>query len=291
MPEPRTLLTGLAVGESPRWHDGRLWFAHWGAQEIVAADLAGNSEVIARSPTVAGYSIDWLPDGRLLVTGRDLLRWEPSRGPEDADGALVSQADLSGLSPYGWNEIVVDGRGNVYLNSIGFRFGEEEFRPGIIALVAPDGSARPVADGLAFPNGMVVTPDNRTLVVAESFAGTLTAFDVGADGGLTNRRVWADLGGPGAGDGICLDAEGAIWCSVLRDGRAACLRVREGGQVLERIELERACFACMLGGEDGRTLFMMVAEWLGVERMGELFRSRTGRVLTARAPAPHAGYP
>src|SRR5919198_34754 len=217
MPEPQILLTGLVVGESPRW-----------------------------------------PDGRLLVTGQELLRREP-------DGQLVTHADLSGLSPYGWNEIVVDGRGNVYVNSIGFRFGEEEFRPGIIALVAPDGSARPVADGLAFPNGMVVTPDNRTLVVAESFAGTLTAFDVGADGGLTNRRVWADLGGPGAGDGICLDAEGAIWCSVLRDGRAACLRVREGGQVLERIELERACFACMLGGEAGRTLFMMVAEWPGVE--------------------------
>jgi sugar lactone lactonase YvrE len=280
-------MTGLVVGESPRWHEGRLWFANWGAQEIVALDLEGNSEVIAHSPTqlpVAGYSIDWLPDGRLLVTGQALLRRE-------ADGSLVSHADLSGLSRYGWNEIVVDGRGNVYVNSVGFNFGQEDFRPGIIALVTPDGAVRQVADGIAFPNGMVVTPDNKTLIVAESFAGTLTAFDIAPDGGLANRRVWADLGGPGKGDGICMDAEGTIWCSVVHDNRPACWRIREGGEVLDRIPLERACFACMLGGADGRTLFMMVAEWLGVERMGELFRSRTGQVLSTTAPAPRAGWP
>ncbi len=284
MADPNILLTGLVVGESPRWHEGRLWFANWGAQEIIAADLEGNREVIAQSPTAVGYSIDWLPDGRLLVTGQELLRREP-------DGSLVTHADLSGLSRYGWNEIVVDGRGNVYVNSIGFRFGEEEFRPGIIALVRPDGSARQVADGLAFPNGMVVTPDNRTLIVAESFTGRLTAFDVAADGGLSNRRVWADLGGPGNGDGICMDAEGAVWTPGLPEGRPGCLRVREGGEVLERIDLDQFCFACMLGGEDGRTLFMMVAEWRGVEQMEALFRSRTGRVLTAPAPAPRAGWP
>jgi sugar lactone lactonase YvrE len=157
-------MSGLAVGESPRWHGGRLWFANWGAQEIVAVDRAGNSEVIAHSPTIAGYSIDWLPDGRLLMTGQELLRREP-------DGSLVTHADLSGLSRYGWNEIVVDGRSNIYVNSIGFRFGEEEFRPGIIALVTPVGAVRQVAEGLAFPNGMVVTPDNKTLIAAESFTG------------------------------------------------------------------------------------------------------------------------
>jgi sugar lactone lactonase YvrE len=284
MPELHTLMSGLVVGESPRWHEGRLWFANWGAQEIVAVDLQGNSEVVARSPTAVGYSIDWLPDGRLLVTGQELLRRE-------ADGSLVAHADLSGLSRHGWNEIVVDGRGNIYVNSICFRFGEEAFRPGIIALVTPDGSVRQVADGIAFPNGMVVTPDNATLIVAESFAGRLTAFDIAADGSLSNRRVWADLGDPGSGDGICLDAEGAVWCSVVHAGRPACLRVREGGQVLQRIELERACFACMLGGEDRMTLFMMVAEWRGVEHMDALFRSRTGQVLTAPAPAPGVGWP
>ena len=218
MPDPQTLMTGLVVGESPRWHEGRLWFSNWGAQEIVAVDLEGNCEVVAMSPTAVGYSIDWLPDGRLLVTGQELLRRE-------ADGSLVAHADLSGLSRHGWNEIVVDGRGNIYVNSVGFRFGEEDFRPGSIALVTPGGSVRQVADGLAFPNGMVVTPDNATLIVAESVAGRLTAFDVAADGGLSNRRVWADLGG----DGICLDAEGAVWCSVVHDGRAgppACASAR-----------------------------------------------------------------
>src|SRR5262245_20145855 len=148
MPELHTLLTGLVVGESPRWHDGRLWFCNWGAQEIVAVDLDGNTEVIARSDTVAGYSIDWLPDGRLLTTGQGLRRRE-------ADGSFVTHADLSSLSNYGWNEIVVDARGNIYVNSVGFRFGQEDFRPGIVALVTADGSARQVADGIAFPNGMV----------------------------------------------------------------------------------------------------------------------------------------
>ena len=218
------------------------------------------------------------------MTGQELLRQEPN-------GSLVPHADLSGLSRYGWNEIVVDGRGHIYVNSIGFRFGEEEFRPGIIALVTPDGSVRQLADGIAFPNGMVITPDNKTLIVAESFAGKLTAFDIADDGSLSNRRVWAALGGPGKGDGICLDAEGAIWCSVIHENQPACWRVREGGEVLHRIELNQACFACMLGSEDGRTLFMMVAEWWGVERMGELFRSHTGQIVTARAPAPHAGRP
>lgn len=281
-----TLMTGLGVGESPRWHEGRLWFSNWGAQEIVAVDPDGNSEVFARVPTTIPFSIDWLPDGRLLVvSGQEglLLRRE-------ADGSLVTHADLRGLSDRPWNEIVVDGRGNIYLNSIRFRFGEEEFRPGILALVTPDGAIRQVADDVAFPNGMVVTPDNGTLVVAESFPGRLTAFDITADGSLSNRRVWAELG-PAGGDGICLDAEGAIWSSAMRDGRPVCLRVRDGGEILQRIDLDLACFACMLGGDDGRTLFMMVAEWRGVEQMDALFRSRTGRVLTAPAPAPGAGWP
>jgi sugar lactone lactonase YvrE len=282
--EIQTLLSGLVVGESPRWHDGRLWFCNWGAQEVIAADLQGNMEVVARNDAPAGFSIDWLPDGRLLMTGHDLRRREPN-------GSFAVHADLSALSAYGWNEIVVDGRGNVYVNSVGFQFGQEEFRPGTIALVTPDGAARQVADDIHFPNGMVVTPDNKTLVVAESFKGHLTAFDIDADGVLSNRRVWADLGAAGGGDGICLDAEGAIWASVLYEGRAGAWRVRDGGEVLERIELDAACFACMLGGEDGRTLFMMVAEWPGIERMDEMFRSQTGRVLTARAPAPHAGRP
>lgn len=280
MPKTQALMTGLVVGESPRWHEGRLWFSNWGAQEIVAVDVQGNSEVVARGPKFAGFSINWLPDGHLLVTGEEhLLRVAP-------DGSLVSHADLSELGE-GWNEIVVDGRGNVYVNSVGFRFGEEEFRPGLIALVTPDGAVRTVAEDIAFPNGMVVTPDNSTLIVAESWVSRLTAFDIAPDGGLSNRRVWAEHDG----DGICMDAEGAIWCSEVSGGKAACARVREGGEVLTRIELDTACFACMLGGEDGKTLFMMVAGWQGIENMGALFESCSGQVLTALAPAPGAGRP
>jgi sugar lactone lactonase YvrE len=276
----KVLMTGLVVGESPRWHDGRLWFSNWGAREVVAVDVDGNGEVVAEVPTTIPFCIDWLPDGRLLiVSGREglLLRRE-------ADGSLVTHADLTGLSDRPWNEIVVDGRGNAYVNSICFDFmSGEEPRPGIVALVSPDGSVREVADGLGFPNGMAVTPDGSTLIVAESFAGRLTAFDIGADGALSGRRVWAEVGEPP--DGICIDAEGAVWCGAM----TACLRVGEGGEVLRRIELDRNCFACMLGGEGGRTLFMMAAEWRGPEHTFE--GPRTGQVLTASAPAPHAGWP
>jgi sugar lactone lactonase YvrE len=282
MPEPQILLSGLAIGESPRWHEGRLWFSNWGTQEIVAVDLEGNSEVVRQGPPGLGWATEWLPDGRLLVTGQELMRREP-------DGSMVKHADLSGVADHGWSEIVVDGRGNIYLNGFGFDFlAGEAPRPGIIALVAPDGSARQVADGLEFPNGMVVTPDNSTLIIAESFAGRLTAFDIAADGSLSNRRVWADLGGPGNGDGICLDADGAVWTPV-RDN--ACARVREGGEVLQRIELDRPCYACMLGGPDRRTLFMMAAEWRGIENVDEVVANRNGQVLTAPAPAPGVGWP
>jgi sugar lactone lactonase YvrE len=277
---PHVLLTDLVIGESARWHEDRLWFAHWGAQEIRTVDLAGRSEVVLRVPTTIPFSIDWLPDGRLLVvSGQEglLLRREPH-------GSLVPHADLTGLSLYPWNEIVVDGRGNTYVNSIGFDFmGGQDPAPGIIALVTPDGSVRQVAEGLAFPNGMVVTPDNATLIVAESFTSTLSAFTIADDGGLSLRRVWADL--ESGGDGICLDADGAVWCPAGR----TCLRVREGGAVRQTIALDRACFACTLGGADRRTLFMLVAEWRGVEHMTD--EPHTGQVLTVPAPAPGVGWP
>lgn len=285
MSEPQILMTGLALGESPRWHDGRLWFSDWGAREVIALDLDGKSEVMARVPPTMPFCIDWLPepDGRLLiVSGRDglLLRKEP-------DGPLVTQADLRGISTHPWNEIVVDGRGNAYINSIGFDFPGGEFAPGIIALVTPDGSARQVADGLAFPNGMVVTPDNSTLIAAESYAGRLTAFDIAGDGSLLNRRLWAGLGQGAAPDGICLDAEGAVWYADVPNKR--CVRVREGGEVLQTIELDRGCFACMLGGGEKPMLFMVAAEWGGPASMAS--GARTGQVLAVEAPAPHAGWP
>jgi sugar lactone lactonase YvrE len=275
--QPEVLMQGIGLGESPRWHDGRLWFSDWVAQELIALDPRGGSEVIANVRALP-FSIDWLPDGPLLITaGRELLRMEP-------DGSLATRVDLSDLSEHGWNEIVVDGRGNAYVNNIDFdMMAGEEPRPGIIAVVTPDGAARQVADGLAFPNGMVVTPDNSTLIVAESYEGRLTAFDIGQDGDLSNRRVWADLGE--GGDGICMDAEGAVWSPKFK----ACVRVAEGGEVLDEIELDRFCFACMLGGDDGRTLFMNVAEWNGPDQIGK--GPRTGQVLKAAAPASHAGRP
>ena len=283
----RVLLDGLAMGESPRWHERRLWFSEWGTNEIVAVDLDGNSEVIGPGGGGSGWATNWLPNGRMLLTGEELVRVE-------LDGSRVPHADLSDISPYGWSEMTVDGRGDVYVNSINFDFADfadvmaSGTAPGKIALVTSDGEAREAADGLAFPNGMVVTPDNATLIVAESFARRLTAFDIAADGGLSNRRVWADV----TGDGICMDAEGAVWCSdVGPDDASVVHRVREGGEVLDRIELDRPCFACMLGGEDGRTLFMVVAKWFGPDRMDEMIEAKTGQILTTRADVPHDGWP
>ncbi len=280
-PEVQTLLTGLAFGESPRWHEDRLWFSNWGAQEVVAVDLDGNRDVVLRMPSFP-FSIDWLPDGRLLITsGRDglLRRMEPG-------GSLVTHADLTSIAG-GWNEIVVDGRGNAYVNGGGFDLlAGEKFAPGIVALVTPDGSARQVADGIAFPNGMAVTADNSTLIVAESYAKRLTAFDIAADGSLSNRRVWADLH-EGVPDGICVDADSAVWYADVPNRR--CVRVREGGEVMQTINLDRGCFACMLGGADGRTLFLMAAEWRGLAKMAG--GARTGQVLTVEAPAPGVGWP
>src|SRR5205823_5930336 len=277
----QVLMTGIAFGESPRWHDGRLWFCDWGAQELIAVDLEGKSEVIVRVPSFP-FCIDWRRDGRLLVVSasdRRLLRREP-------DGSIATHADLSRLSKNPWNDIVVDGRGNTYVNNIGFDFPGGEFAPGILALVTPEGSARKVAEGVAFPNGMVVTPDNSTLVLAESYGNKLTAFDIAADGSLSNRRLWADLR-DGAPDGICLDAENAIWYGDVPNKR--CVRVREGGEVLQTIHLDRGCFACALGGVDKRTLFLTANDWRGPANMTD--GAQKGQVLTAEAPAPGAGWP
>ncbi len=286
MPEPQVLLTGIVFGESPRWgRDGRLWFADWGTHEIVAVDLEGNSDVMVRlhSTSFQAICIDWLPDGRLLIVSSSdgvLLRRDP-------DGSLVTHADLSGLSDRGWNEVVVDSRGNAYVNGGGFDLmAGERFAPGIVALVTPDGSARQVADGIAFPNGMAVTPDNSTLIVAESYANKLTAFDIAADGSLSHRRVWADLA-DGVPDGICLDAEGAVWYADVPNKR--CVRVREGGELLQTVDLKLGCFACMLGGEDRRTLFLVVREWRGLQSTAD--RERRGQILTVPAPEPGAGWP
>jgi len=276
--EPRIVLEDIVFGESPRWHDGRLWFSDWGAHEIVVADLDGNRELVTEVPAFP-FSIDWLPDGRLLVVANGALVAEQ-------DGVMELWVELSPITDKPWNELVVDGRGNVFVNSIGFDLmtGESP-KPGMIVVVTPSGTVRRVAEDLAFPNGMVVTPDSSTLVVAESYAARLTAFDIQDDGSLANRRVWADLG-DAAPDGICLDAEGAIWYADVPHRR--CVRVREGGEVLQTHQLDRGGFACALGGDDRRTLLVMAARWHGVAGVEE---DHTGQVLVFDAPAPGAGFP
>src|SRR5712691_2333467 len=251
--QPQTFMTGLVFGESARWHDDRFWLADWGAHEIVAVDLDGQREVIVRLRLSSFQPIcfDWLGDGRLLVvSSREarLLRRE-------SDGSLVAHADLKSISDRPWNEVVVDRRGNAYVNGGGFDLmAGEKFAPGIVAVLTSRGSTRRVADGIAFPNGMAVTPDNSTLIIAESYGKKLTAFDIAADGSLSGRRVWADLG-DGVPDGSCIDAENAVWYGDVPNKR--CVRVREGGEVPQTIELDRGCFACMLGGPDRSTLFMI----------------------------------
>jgi sugar lactone lactonase YvrE len=279
LPPARTLLTGLAMVESARWHDGRLWFAHWGVGEVVAVDLDGNAEVMAPGPASMGWSIDWLPDGRLVTTGASVTLREPG-GPATT------------LRDHGANEVVVDPRGRVYVNGADFDFaGGAAPEPGWIDLVAPDGSSRRVAEDIQFPNGMIVTPDGGTLVVSESFAGRLSAFDIGEDGSLTGRRVWADGLGP---DGIGVDAEGAIWAqtadtfahSQRPDAPAgACVRVLDGGEITHRIDTELPCFSCVLGGTEGRHLFLLCNEFEGIDKLAEVQARRSSRILVTEVPA------
>ena len=270
-PAVQTLLTGLGFGELPRWHGDRLRLSNWGLQEVMA-----------RVPTTIPFSIDWLPDGRLLIVSgpeRLLLR-------QESDGALATQTDLRPFSEYGCNEIVVDGRGNAYVNGGGFDRPGQQVASGIIVLVGRDGSVQQVADDIAFPNGMAVTPDNSTLIIAESHGRRLTAFQISAGGGLSNRRVWADLG-DGVPDGICIDADNAVWYADVPNRR--CVRVLEGGEVLQTVSVDRGCFACMLGGADKRTLFIMAAEWHGFERMMDGLG--TGQILTVEVSTPGVGWP
>jgi sugar lactone lactonase YvrE len=269
MSSPRVLFDGLSFGESPRWHDGRLWCCDWGAEELLTIGLDGRADLVMPVHSFP-FCIDWLPDGRLLiVNAREgvVQRVEP-------DGAVVTHADLKPLAEHPPNnEIVVDAHGNAFVDGGGFdMLGGEPFAPGWVAVVRPDGSAELVADDIAFGNGMVITPDGSTLVVAESYRGRLTAFDLAPDGSLSNRRVWADLGEGSAPDGLCIDAEGAIWSASVP--LRSCTRVREGGEVLRTIEADRGCFACALG--DG-TLFIVTREWKGVESTRD--GARTGQIL------------
>ena len=281
MAQLEVLVDGLTFPEAPRWHDGRLWFSDMGAARVMAVDLEGRAEVVlevAARPSGLG----WLPDGRLLVVSmgdRRVLRRE-------AGGELVVHADLAELASFDCNDMVVDGRGRAYVGNAGFDLSARplQVRSAEIVLVTPEGEARVVDDEVVFPNGSVVTPDGSTLVVAESFGRCLTAFAIAEDGSLSDRRTFAALPGS-APDGICLDAEGAVWLADAAG--SACLRVREGGEVVDRVETDRGCFACMLGGPDRRTLFLMTAEGF----QGEAIRRRTAAIEHVEVDVPGAGWP
>jgi len=261
-----TFATGIQMGESPRWHDGRFWLCDWLAGEVLAFDADGRRQVVARIDGLP-FSIDWLADGRLVATTTEGLVAGPDLTPYGAPG-----------QPF--NEIVVDAGGRAWVDRPGsMPWGER--KPGIVAVVLPDGSSRQVADDVWFPNGMAVL-DEDTLVLAESHADRLTAWTITGDGDLVDRRVWADLGPGAAPDGICVDAEGAVWYASVPGRR--CVRVAEGGAVLETVTADRGCFACMLGGDDGRNLYIVANHY---SREG----ASDGVVLVHPVDVPHAGRP
>ncbi|HEX6453784.1 MAG TPA: SMP-30/gluconolactonase/LRE family protein [Trebonia sp.] len=278
MDSPEVLMEGIVFGESPRWHDGRLWFSDWGAHQVITLHADGSHEVVVTVPSFP-MCIDFLPDQRLLVVDsarRQVLRQEP-------DGSLVQHAGLAASADKPWNEIVTDAQGNAYVNTIGFDFPGGEFAPGKIVFVTPDGDVREEADALAFPNGMAISPDGATLIVAESYAGQLTAYDIGGDGSLGGRRVWAETPGDHP-DGICMDAEGAVWYADV--GSRRCVRVREGGQVLAVAEIDRGAFSCALSRGDNPHLFVVAQVY------GEAAPAQpSGQILRFPAPAPGAGKP
>lgn len=278
----RTVLGGLAFGEAPRWREGRLWFSDMHAHEVVAMTPDGVRETVVTSPTAVS-GLGWLPDGRMLVVSMDdnrLMRLE-------ADGRLVEHADLSPVSAFNPNDMVVDAKGRAYVGNFGFPlYPRGEMKPAKMARVDPDGSVHEAADALIFPNGTVITPDGKTLIVGESFASRMTAFDIAADGGLSNRRVWATLPEAAVPDGCCLDAEGAIW--VASPTTNDVIRLHEGGQVSERIDVGRGAYACMLGGGDRKTLFVLVSD----ESDPELTRAnRTAGIVAVEVEVAGVGLP
>ena len=279
--ETKVLLEGLAFGESPRWHDGKLWFSDMYAHRVMTMDLDGKTEKIVEVPGQPS-GLGWLPDGRLLVvsmTDRRLLRLDP--------GGLTEVADLSGLASGICNDMVVDKHGRAYVGHTGFDFyAKQPFTPAEIIMVTPDGDSRVVADNMLFPNGSVITPDGHILIVAESRGSRLTVFSIGPDGSLSGRRVWANLGSDVHPDGICLDAEGAVW--LANPGRNEVIRVREVGEVTHRVKVSTQAFACMLGGPDRRTLFILTAETFDPD---EARAKASGRIETVRVEVPGAGLP
>ncbi len=277
----RVLASDLVFPEGPQWHDGALYFSDMHAHEVIRLEQGGRRSVVAKVPTCPS-GLGWDPAGRLLVVSMEdhrLLR-------VGSDGSLEPVADFARLARVLSNDMVVDARGRAYVGNFGFDLhGGEKPRTTNLILVDEDGSAREVADELSFPNGAVITPDGRTLILAESFGARLTAFDVEPDGSLSNRRVWAALEGC-VPDGICLDEDGAIW--LASPVSAEVVRVREGGEVTDRLPVETQAFACMLGGPERRTLFVCTAKDSDPKAAQ---RDRAGRIEAFDVEIPGAGLP
>ena len=281
------LLDGLHFPEGPRWRDGKLWFSDMHGDVVKTLDPAtGVAEDVAQVSHPSG--LGWLPDGRMLVVTmevRQVLRQEP-------DGSLVVHADLSDVATDKTNDMVVDEQGRAYVGNFGAApdpttWPNYQPVPAALALVLPDGTTRQAAhEKLLFPNGSVITPDGKTFIVAETFAARCSAFDIQPDGGLVNHRVWAEVP-ESVPDGICLDAEGCVWIASAKEG-GSLLRVREGGEVVDEVVTRRTPYACMLGGDDGRTLFACTSH----NAVPEDCRSKPqASIEAARVDVPHAGLP
>ncbi len=278
--EPRVVIDGLTFPEAPRWREGRLWFSDFYSHRVIAMTPDGRTETIVEVPDQPS-GLGWLPDGDLLIVAmldRRVLRL--------GRGGLATHGDLSGLAGGPCNDMVVARGGRAYVGNFGYdRHGGEAERPADLARVDPDGAIGIAAEGLAFPNGSVITPDGATLVVAETFGRCLTAWDIGAEGGLSNQRLWADLG-DNHPDGICLDADGAIWVADPRGNET--FRVRQGGEVTHRIDTgERGSYACMLGGEARRTLYICTNRASGPAAA----EARQGRIEAVEVDVAGAGLP
>jgi len=269
------IVEGLAFPEAPRWHDGALWFSDFFTHKVHRIQPGGALETVVE---VAGQpsGLGWLPDGRLLVVSmqdRRLLRLDP-------DG-LVPVADLAALAPSLCNDMVVDRHGRAYIGNFGFdMFNKEPVQSTVLILVTPDGKARVVADELLFPNGCVITPDGLTLIVAETFGRRLTAFDIAVDGSLSGRRVWAECG-EASPDGICIDAEGAVW--IASPPTSEFLRIQEGGHITARIAVQNQAIACALGGLDRRTLYLVTGR---VSKAPRALAERNGRIESILVDVP-----
>jgi sugar lactone lactonase YvrE len=275
-----TFYQGLDFGEGPRWHDGRLWVSDFYAHEVSSFGPAGDRRLeVALDDQPSG--LGWLPSGELLVVAmksRQVRRVE-------ANGSVRVHADLAAIANGPCNDMVVGGAGNAYVGNFGFDTERgDEFRTADLALVRPDGSTEVAATDLRFPNGSVITPDGSTLIVGESMGRRYTAFTIGSDATLSDRRVWAKLSS-GAPDGCALDAEGAIWMADASG--AGCFRVAEGGDILDGVTASQPIFACALGGSDRRTLYLVTAPAFGDEQTGR----GEGRIEAVEVDVPGAGWP